>query len=274
MWRNFDDKSQQLNGKDSARERKRYNIVMSKQNQNPNTELIYGIHPIIELLKAKRRKLLNIYTTKPEPKAWPEIVKRLPSYTKVAFVTREALANIAQTTDHQGVVGFAAPFVFRKKQFDPAREKFLLLLDGIQDPRNLGAILRTAYCTNVDGVIITQRSSAPLNAVALKSSAGLAEHLEILMLPSAISGAQSLVQQGYALYLTALHQKSQNALTATYKEPLCICIGSEGTGISRELIALGTPIILPQKVSDISYNASVAAGIILFHVAVQCKRLQ
>ncbi len=244
------------------------------QKKQFDTELIYGIHPIIELLKAKRRKLLTVYTTKPEPKAWADIAKRLQSYTKVQYVTREALANVAQTTDHQGVVGFAAPFTFRKKQFDPAREKFLLLLDGIQDPRNLGAILRTAYCTNVDGVMITQRNSAPLNAVALKSSAGLAEHLEIVMVPSAISGGQALIQQGYKLYLTALHQKSQNALSVTYQEPLCIAIGSEGAGISRELISLGTPIILPQKASDISYNASVAAGIILFHVATQCKRLQ
>ncbi len=238
-----------------------------------DTELVYGIHPIIELLKAKRRKLFTIYTTKPEPKAWPDIAKRLAPYTEVQYVTRDALANIAQTTDHQGVVGFAAPFGFRKKQFDPAKDKFLLLLDGIQDPRNLGAILRTAYCTNVDGVIISQRNAAPLNAVALKSSAGLAEHLEILFVPSAISGAQSLNQQGYHLYLTALHQKSQNALNVAYQEPLCVVIGSEGAGISRELIALGTPIILPQKATDISYNASVAAGIILFYVATQCKRL-
>ncbi len=189
------------------------------------------------------------------------------------YVTREALANIAQTTDHQGVAGFAAPFTFRKKAFEPAKSKFLLLLDGVQDPRNLGAILRTAYCTNVDGVIITERNSSPLNAVALKASAGLAEHLEILMAPSAMAGAQAVNQLGYHLYLTALHQKSQNALSVTYQEPLCVVIGSEGTGISRELIALGTPIILPQKASDISYNASVAAGIILFHIATQCKRL-
>ena len=89
-------------------------------------------------------------------------------------MTRDVLNRLAQTTDHQSVVAWANPFNIRKKFFEPAKSPFLLLLDSIQDPRNLGAILRSAYCTGVDGVIICGKNSAPLNATALKSSAGLA----------------------------------------------------------------------------------------------------
>ncbi len=245
---------------------------MKDNHQTMQTELVYGIHPIIELLKAKRRKLFTLYTTKPEPKAWADIAPLIPPYTKVQFVTREALANIAQTTDHQGFVGWAAPFQFRKKSFEPAKSPFLLMLDGIQDARNLGAIIRSAYCTGVSGVILTIKNSAPLHAAALKASAGLAEHLDIMLMPTAKAAAQELKKSGYNLYLATLEQGT-NAVQVSYQEPLCLVIGNEGAGISSDILKEGTRITLPQRTSDISYNASVASGILLFIIASHCKKI-
>lgn len=236
------------------------------------TELVYGIHPLVELLKAKRRKLVTIYTTKPEPKAWATILPLIPPYTKILYASREALTNMAQTGDHQGVVGWAAPFQFRKKAFEPAKSPFLLMLDGIQDARNLGAILRSAYCTGVQGVVITAKNSAPLQAVALKASAGLAEHLDIMVAPSAKAAVQELHKAGYRLYLATL-EKGESAAAVTYQEPLCLVIGSEGAGISPEILKDGIRVTLPQRSSDISYNASVAAGILLFMVATRTGRI-
>jgi 23S rRNA (guanosine2251-2'-O)-methyltransferase len=238
---------------------------MKQKSTQKAQELVFGIHPIIELLAAKRRKLYTIYTTKPAPKAWETIAPLLGRDTQVQYVTREVLARIAGTTDHQGVVAWAAPFVFRKKFFESTKSPFLLMLDSIQDPRNLGAILRSAYCTGVDGVLITAKSSAPLNAVALKSSAGLAEHLEIYEAPSAISALQELKKGGYPIYLAALG--GEDATKICYKEPLCLVIGNEAVGISKNLLSFGTQVELPQRTSDISYNASVAAGILLFLIA-------
>jgi 23S rRNA (guanosine2251-2'-O)-methyltransferase len=238
---------------------------MKKIQKKIPTELVYGIHPITELLKARRRKIVNLYTTKPEPKAWKTISPLVPSYLKVQYVTREALANIAQTTDHQGIVAWVAPFPFQKKEFEPQKTSSLLLLDGIQDPRNLGAIIRSAYCTGIEGVIITTKNSAPLNAVALKSSAGLAEHLQIQQVPTAKAAAQQLRKAGYHLYLATLN--GEDATTVSYEKPLCLVIGSEGVGISKDMLDQGTRVTLPQRVSDISYNASVAAGILLFLIA-------
>lgn len=232
---------------------------------------IFGVHPILEAIKAKRRPLHTIYTTRPTPKAWNQIQQVLPPRTQIQYVTREALDSMVGTIDHQGVVAAMSAFPIRKKPFDPAKSKFLLLLDGVQDPRNLGAILRSAYCTNVDGVIICKKQGAPLNAVALKSSAGLAEHLEIYEAPSVSAAVQELKQAGYALYLAALG--GVDARTVTYQEPLCLVIGSEGTGISGEILKQGQKVMLPQKMADISYNASVAAGILLFSIASASKRI-
>jgi len=176
---------------------------------------------------------------------------------------------MAGTTDHQGVVAWVQKFPFRKKFFNPTKQKFLVMLDGIQDPRNLGAILRSAYCTGCQGVIINKKKSAPLNAVAIKASAGLAEHIEIFESPSADFSAQLLKDAGYTMYMAVFD--GQDATTCEFKDPYCIVIGGEGFGISKSILKHGQHITLPQRSSDISYNASVAAGILLFLVGTKNK---
>ena len=234
-------------------------------------ELVFGIHSVIELLKAKKRKLVTIYTTKPVPKAWDMIAPLLSKETQLQYVSRDVLNRLAQTTDHQSVVAWATPFNIRKKFFETSKNPFLLLLDSIQDPRNLGAILRSAYCTGVDGVIICGKNAAPLNATALKSSAGLAEHLEIYQAPTALAAVQELKKGGYAQYLATL--QGEDATGFPYSLPLCLVIGNESTGIAKNLLSFGEQIRLPQRTTDISYNASVAAGILLFLIAHQTKKI-
>ena len=235
-------------------------------------ELVYGVHPIIELLKAKRRKIITLYTTKPTPKAWRHIKRLLAPTTQIQYVARDVIARMAGTPDHQSFVALATPFTKRKKFFDPKRSPFLLLLDSIQDPRNLGAILRSAYCTGVDGVIMCGRNSAPLQATALKSSAGLAEHIEIYEAPTAQAAMLELKQAGYTLYLATL--AGEPATKISFKKPLCLVIGNEATGIAKSLLSHGTQIRLAQRTSDISYNASVAAGILLFLISDQLGIVQ
>jgi 23S rRNA (guanosine2251-2'-O)-methyltransferase len=244
---------------------------MAKQASKKNKvlgELLYGIHPVVEVLRAKRRKLISIYTTKPTPKGFGEIEKLMPKYpVAIQYVTRDVLTKMVQTTDHQGIVAWVHPFGFRKKMFESAKYPFLVMLDGIQDPRNTGAILRSAYCTNMSGVILCQKNAAPLNATAFKASAGLAEHLEIYSAPSASSAIHELQTAGYNIYLATFDGK--NAATITFEKPTCIVIGSEGTGISSAILRSGTHVTLPQKEAGISYNASVAAGILLFLISTQ-----
>ncbi len=120
-------------------------------------------------------------------------------------------------------------------------------------------------------LLLSKKVGAPINASTLKASAGLAEHLDIMFVPSAQHAASLLKSAGYNLYLAVVNHGT-DALTTKYSLPLCLVIGSEGVGISQDIRSQGACITLPQKDTS-SYNASVAAGILLFLVAHQCKKI-
>lgn len=241
----------------------RFFVAKSDKRKSEN-ELIYGAHPIIEVLRAKRRKLISIYTTKPLPKSWNRVKKSLGRLTpNIQYVSRAVLDRMTGTTEHMGIAAWVSPFPYRKKFFDPEKQKFLLLLDSVQDVRNLGAILRSAYCTGVDGVIICKKRSAHLTAASIKASVGLSEHLEIYIAPSLKHAVSELKRVGYSLYMAVL-ENGKNAMEIDYKKPLCLVIGNEAIGITKEILSQGELITLPQSDPDASFNASVAAGIFLF----------
>lgn len=227
-------------------------------------DVVYGAHAIIECLKAKKRKLASLYTTKPLPKAYERIQPYLPKVIpNIQYVERNVLSSMAKSHEHMGVVALVSPFTPRKKMFNPAQEPFLVVLDGVQDVGNLGSILRSAYCAGVNGVILSSKGSAPITAAVFKTSAGLAEHLDIMITSSLKTTLQDLAQAGYAIYL-AVVDKGENALNVDFKKPMCVVIGNEEVGIKKDLQALGSLITLPQRTPDISYNAAIAASILMF----------
>jgi len=239
----------------------------TKGKQRQEREVVYGAHSIIELLKAGRRKLLSLYTTKPLPRSWKRIEQYLPkSVPNIQYVTRNVLSSMAKSHEHMGVVALVSPFKFRSKPFDAQKQKFILLLDGIQDVGNLGGILRTAYCTGVDGVVLCRKGAAPLTAAAIKASAGLAEHLDIYLASSAHEAVLMLKKAGYRFY-SAVLQGGKNALEVEYQRPMCLIIGNEAVGVAPDIREKSELITLPQRSADISYNASVAAGILMFTLA-------
>lgn len=243
-----------------------------KKSSENVTNVVYGVHSILELLVAKRRKISTIYTVKPFIKAWPRIQGLLPSYVQIQYVDRNKLENICASSEHQGIVAVVQPFPFESKIFDAKKFPFLVVLDGIQDVRNLGAIIRSAYCAGVDGIILSGKNSAPLTAAAIKASAGLAEHSRIYIAASLSAAMSELVREGYHIYLATLGQ-GENAAHLSYQTPAVLVIGNEESGISKDILSSGTRVLLPQRRSDISYNASVAAGILLFLMGVQFKKI-
>ena len=235
-------------------------------------DFVYGVHSVLEVLQAKRRKIGIVYTTKLPIKAWPSIEKHLPEYVAIHRVSRDDLDSIAGTTEHQGVIAFLPPFPFQKVMFNPEKSPFILILDEIQDVRNLGAILRSAYCTGVDGVIICRKNSAPLSPAAFKASAGLAEHLNIFLAPTIASAFQLVKTAGYNMYCATLEQ-GENATKVEFSAPAALVIGNEEQGIPKTLQTFGTRVLLPQRRPDISYNASVAAGILLFMMGTKLSKI-
>lgn len=243
--------------------------MKKKQIAVKQSEIIYGAHSVTELLKQKQRKVYELFVLKPEPKLFKNIEQLLPNYKiPVNFLPKEQLNRKLGTTDHQGIGALVQPFAYRKKFFTPEKEPFLLLLDGVQDVRNCGAIIRSAYCTGVNGIIVISNHAAPITAAAHKASAGLAERMPIYQAPSIVSAIQELKKAGYTIYVTALGAK-QDATQITYKKPLCVIVGNEGKGVSPESKQAGTIVTLPQQSSDVSYNASVAAALVLFMIAYQ-----
>jgi len=232
---------------------------------------IYGFHPARELLRARRRAPYVAYTTKPPSSAFLQIQPLLPKTTDIQYVSRAVLHKLADGNEHQGVVIATAPFRYTKRCFTPQRAEHILMLDSIQDPRNLGAILRSAYCTNITHIVLPEKHTASVTPAALKASAGLAEHLQIYQPPSSKAALQEIKAAGYTPYLATTG--GTPATTCQFHEPSCLVIGNEARGISSALLQKGKHITLPQKEADISYNASVAAGILLFLLAHHTQRI-
>ena len=245
---------------------------MKKKQPVKYTNIIYGVHPIIELLQSKRLKIGAIYTLKNPIKSWSTISKLIPAHVQVSLVTRETMDNVTGSKDHQGVLAFVGDFPFSQSMFTPDKQKFVVILDEIQDVRNLGAILRSAYCTGVDGVVLVRANAATLTPAAFKASAGLALHLPIHLAASIKSAITELKKSGYHIYCATLGG-TESVANFTFQEPAVLIIGNEETGISNDVAKMGTRILLPQRRPDISYNASVAAGILMYSIGLQLKKI-
>lgn len=233
---------------------------------------VYGVHAVTELLRSKRLKIGTIYTTKKPIKAWNSIQKLIPDYIQISYVDRSTLDNVTGIKEHQGILAFVSHFPYAKQMFSPEKEQFIVVLDEIQDVRNLGAILRSAYCTGVDGVVLTRRNSATLTAAAIKSSAGLALYLKVYVASSMQSAMNELSKAGYNVYCATLG-KGENASTCQFTSPTALVIGNEEVGISKKIADQGTRVLLPQRRADISYNASVAAGILMYSIGTQLQKI-
>ncbi len=246
-----------------------------KSTQSPvqkYSDFVYGVHAVLELLTAKRRKIGAIYTLNHPIKAWDQIKKLIPEYVQINVVSREALNKMADTDDHQGIMAYVSSFPYCKQMFDSTKSPFVLVLDGVQDVRNLGAIVRSAYCTGVDGIVLTRKGGAPINAAAVKASAGLAEHVQVYVAATSNEAVLELQKKGYNIYLATLG-KGENAATMKFDHPAALVIGNEETGVSPSILRSGTRVLLPQRHPGISYNASVAAGILLFLIGTQIQKI-
>jgi len=145
----------------------------------------------------------------------------------------------------------------------------ILILDSIQDPRNLGAIIRTAECSGVDGIIITKHNSASINETVIKTSAGAAEHSKICIVNNLVNVIKFLKENGFWVIGASL-EESKDYSSLDYKLPAALIIGNEEKGI-RRLTADNCDFLIkiPMKGKIQSLNVSVASGIILFEILRQ-----
>ncbi len=194
--------------------------------------------------------------------------------TVVSFVPKERLDQMSGTGKHQGVVAFAAAYEYAEVEdiLKNAQEKgeppFVLILDGIEDPHNLGAIIRTANQAGAHGIIIPKRRAAGLTATAAKSSAGAIHYTPVAKVTNLVQTMEELKEQG--LWFVCADMGGELMYRQNLTGPVGLVIGSEGEGVSRLVREKCDFITKIPMFGDIdSLNASVAAGVLAYEIVRQ-----
>ena len=236
--------------------------------------LILGRNPVIEALKAD--KLIDVLFVNPEAGgSIGQIIKMAKDKSIVVKeVSEQKLSNMAKGASHQGVIamGACAEYVDIEDILAIAREKgedpFIIICDEIEDPHNLGAIIRTAETAGAHGIIIPKRRSASLNHTVYKTSAGAASWLPVARVPNIAQAIDQLKENGVWIYGTDGSGEDYRKTNLT--GPIGLVIGSEGFGMGK-LVASKCDFMLklPMKGKITSLNASVAAGIFMYEIVRQ-----
>ena len=241
-------------------------------------ELIFGINPVKESLRSLRGAY-NLYVQTTATDHRMEKIIKLAEDRGVAVHRREKmdLTRMCNSSHHQGVALEVEPFVYADLDdllasiTQSESSGFLLILDGIQDPHNLGALVRSAACAGANGVIIPKDRACGITAAAEKASAGAVETIPVTMVTNIAQTLDTLKKSGYWVYGLDGEAK-QSVYGVKFSGNIALVIGSEGEGI-RPLVRKQCDIVMsiPQYGGVGSLNASVAGGIALFEVARQIK---
>lgn len=192
----------------------------------------------------------------------------------VSFVPKERLDQMSQTGKHQGVIAFAAAYEYAEVEeiLEAARKKgeppFVLLLDGIEDPHNLGAIIRTANQAGAHGIIIPKRRAVGLTAVVAKTSAGAINYTPVAKVTNLVQTMEQLKEQG--LWFVCADMDGELMYRQNLTGPIGLVVGAEGEGVSRLVKEKCDFITKIPMFGDIdSLNASVAAGVLAYEIVRQ-----
>ena len=192
----------------------------------------------------------------------------------IKYVTKERLDQISETGKHQGVIAYAAAYEYAELEdiFDKAKEKgedpFIMILDNIEDPHNLGAIIRTANLAGAHGVIIPKDRAVGLTATVARTSAGALNFTPVVKVTNISKTIQELKNRG--LWFVCADMGGTEMYKLNLKGPIGLVIGNEGDGVSR-LVRENCDMIasIPMKGDIDSLNASVAAGVLAYEIVRQ-----
>lgn len=237
--------------------------------------LIYGRNPVLEALQNKKPldRILMHHTISGENIG--EIIRLAKeANTPIVRVPMEKLNSMVRGV-HQGIIAYGAIVEYTPLQdvishlYDQGKTPFLLLLDGITDVRNTGAIIRSAVCCGVDAIIFTEKNSAPLHEDMVKTSAGAMMQVTFCRERNLSGVLDTLKQNGVKLFSSDLAAEA-SLMDLNFKEPFCVVLGAEEKGISKITQQECDQTFKIPMVGDFdSFNVSVAAGIICFEAMKQ-----
>ena len=239
---------------------------------------VYGVNPVLEALRAHAERVERLFTAEGQlaAKAAAEIFSRArDSGIRVERVPRERLAAMADGGVHQGIIAELRGFEYvevadlLEAAEKSGRPPLLVVLDGIQDPHNFGAIIRSAHALGAHGVVIAKDRAVPVTGVVAKASAGAVEHCPVARVVNLSRTLEELKEAG--VWIAAADPHSNQPLwSARLDGPLALVVGAEGAGVRPGVLEhcdfrLGIPML--GQVG--SLNASVSAAILLYEAARQ-----
>ena len=249
---------------------------MKNQTSKQYEDQVEGRNSVLELLESGK-DINKIYITRGEKHGSINKIIAKARERKIIIVEKDKrqMQEIAQTENYQGVIAIVPPFEYceiedileeaKNKNEDP----FVLILDGIEDPHNLGSIIRTAETAGVHGIIIPKRRAAAVNSTVNKTSAGAVEHMKIARVNNISESINKLKEAGLWICGTDINTKTyyyDQDLTG----PIGIVIGNEGQGISEKVKKNCDFLVkIPMKGKVTSLNASVSTGIIIYEALKQ-----
>jgi len=243
------------------------------------SEKIYGRKPVLEALRSGNRSVSRVYLMQGSRDG---ILNQIEAHAQakgipITLETRHRMDTMAGNDKHQGAIAVAEDYKYSDLQdiLDTAREKnepaFMILLDEIEDPHNLGAIIRSADAAGVHGVVIPKNRAVEVNSTVIKSSAGAAEHVTTVKVTNMNDTIRKLKDMNIWV-VGADGNATKNFFEYDFRQPVALVIGNEGKGIRRLVKENCDELVkIPMAGKMSSLNASVASAILLFEVARQRK---
>jgi 23S rRNA (guanosine2251-2'-O)-methyltransferase len=238
-------------------------------------EIIFGSHSVIEAIEAGK-EIEQIFVKK---NLRNELSNKMLQMARekdilIKYVPIEKLNRITRK-NHQGAIAFVSPIEYQNleeiliRTYENGESPFFLVLDGITDTRNMGAIARTAECAGVHAIIVGKKNSAQISSDTVKTSAGALMHIPICRVDSLPKTVTYLRESGIKIF-SANEKNNEDYAKVDYNHPCAVVMGAEDKGISRDLLDLSDKSITIPIIGKIqSLNVSVACGVILYEAVKQ-----
>ena len=277
--RNLNNRRQEDRRRNIRRQADRNKIENNKQNQQEDKRFddqIEGRNSVLELLESGK-DINKIFVTRGEKHGSINKILAIAKERKIIVVEKDKkqMEEMAQEENYQGIIAIVPPFEYVEIQdiLDEAKARkedpFILILDGIEDPHNLGSIIRTAETAGVHGIIIPKRRAASVNSTVNKTSAGAVEHMKIARVTNISDALEELKQAGLWICGTAV-DTDKYYYNQDLTGPLGIVIGNEGKGIGEKVKKNCDFLVkIPMKGKVGSLNAAVSTGIIVYEAVKQ-----